>query len=81
MVTLLKINTTIVGVLWLKRSQLLLKIKAEVSFCRLTIIYGRREGGKEQEIKKKRKMRVIIIATVAIKITPVVACPFFIWIT
>lgn len=80
MVTLLKRNTTIVGVLWLKRSQLLLKIKAEVSCCRLTVIYGRREGGKEQEIKK-REMRVIIIATVAIKITPVVACPFFIWIT
>jgi hypothetical protein len=42
---------------------------------------GGREGGKEQEIKKKREMRVIIIATAAIKITPVVACPFFTWIT
>ena len=42
-----------------------------------------RKGGKEQEIKKKRAMRVIIIAIPAIKITPVVvvACPFFTWIT
>lgn len=45
--------------------------------CWFPVKYGRRWGGKEPKREKKREMRVIAIATVAIKITPVVVCPFF----
>lgn len=45
--------------------------------CWFPVKYGRRWGGKEPKREKKREMRVIAVATVAIKITPVVVCPFF----